>query len=56
LCGAQLVLFVSGAFFAVGAGIQAGAADVAMLIVGRVLLGVGVGLASLVSGGLSANP
>ena len=45
----QPVNIVAGAFFIIGAGILAGAVDVAMLVVGRVLLGVGVGLCSLVS-------
>lgn len=45
----QPVNIVAGAFFIVGAGILAGAVDVAMLVVGRILLGVGVGLCSLVS-------
>ena len=45
----QPVNIVAGAFFIVGAAILAGAVDVAMLVVGRVLLGVGVGLCSLVS-------
>ena len=45
----QPVNIVAGAFFIVGAGILAGAVDVAMLVIGRVLLGVGVGLCSLVS-------
>jgi len=45
----QPVNIVAGAFFIVGAGVLAGAVDVAMLVVGRILLGVGVGLCSLVS-------
>lgn len=45
----QLVLLIAGIFFFVGAAIQAGAVDVSMLIIGRVLLGIGVGAGSLVS-------
>jgi len=45
----QPVNIVAGAFFIVGAAILAGAVDVAMLVVGHILLGVGVGLCSLVS-------
>lgn len=48
LYGRKPVNIVAGAFFIVGAGILAGAVDVAMLVIGRVLLGVGVGLCSLV--------
>ena len=40
---------VAGAAFIIGSAILAGAVDVAMLVVGRVLLGIGVGLCSLVS-------
>ena len=45
----QPVNIVAGAFFIIGAAILAGAVDVAMLVVGRILLGIGVGLCSLVS-------
>lgn len=44
----QPVNIVAGAFFIIGAAILAAAQDVAMLVVGRILLGVGVGLCSLV--------
>ena len=44
----QLPLIVSGVAFIAGAGVMAGAVDVGMLVAGRVLLGIGVGLASLV--------
>lgn len=44
----QPLLFVSGVLFVAGAAIQAGAVNVAMLVVGRVVLGLGVGIASLV--------
>ena len=44
----QLPLFVAGIAFVAGAGVMAGAVDVGMLVAGRVLLGIGVGLASLV--------
>lgn len=46
--GRQMVLFIASIFFLVGTGFQAGAVNVAMVVIGRVLLGVGVGLASLV--------
>ena len=39
---------IGGALFIVGAALQAGAVHVAMLIVGRVMLGLGVGLANQV--------
>ena len=51
----QLPLFVSGVFFVAGAAIMAGAVDVAMLVVGRILLGFGVGIASLVVPMLNAE-
>ena len=44
----QLPLFVAGIAFVAGAGVMAGAVDIGMLVAGRVLLGIGVGLASLV--------
>ena len=44
----QPVNIVAGAFFIVGSGILGGAVNIAMLVIGRVLLGVGVGLCSLV--------
>ena len=47
--GVQPLLFVSGVMFVIGAALQAGAVETGMLIVGRVVLGVGVGIASLVS-------
>jgi predicted MFS family arabinose efflux permease len=43
------VNIIAGACFTVGAAFMAGAVDVAMLVVGRVLLGIGVGLTLLVS-------
>ena len=45
----QPVNIVAGAAFIAGSAILAGAQDIAMLVIGRILLGVGVGLASLVS-------
>lgn len=48
LYGRKPVNIVAGLFFIAGSAILAGAVDVAMLVVGRVLLGVGVGLCSLV--------
>lgn len=46
--GRRVPLFISGVFFFAGAAVQAGAVNIAMVVVGRVLLGVGVGIASLV--------
>ena len=51
----QLPLLVAGIFFLIGTGIMAGAVHVAMLVVGRVLLGFGVGIASLVVPMLNAE-
>lgn len=48
VCHLQPVNIAAGLFFIVGSAILAGAVDIAMLVVGRVLLGVGVGLCSLV--------
>lgn len=45
----QPVNIVAGAAFIIGSAILAGAVDIAMLVVGRILLGIGVGLCSLVS-------
>ena len=39
---------IGGALFIIGAALQAGAVHLAMLIVGRVMLGLGVGLANQV--------
>ena len=39
----QLMMLLSGCFFLLGAGLQAGAHSLAMLIVGRSILGFGVG-------------
>ena len=44
----QLPLLVSGIAFIAGAAVMAAAVDIGMLVAGRVLLGIGVGLASLV--------
>ena len=46
---AQPVNIVAGVCFIIGGGLMAGAVDVAMLVVGRIFLGFGVGLCSLVS-------
>ncbi|KAK9813801.1 hypothetical protein WJX73_010313 [Symbiochloris irregularis] len=46
--GRKPMLFISGVLFCVGAGLQGGAVDVGMLVAGRVVLGLGVGIASLV--------
>ena len=45
----QPVNIVAGVCFIVGGALMAGAVDVAMLVVGRIFLGFGVGLCSLVS-------
>ncbi len=39
----QLTMLMAGCFFLVGAGLQAGANSLAQLIVGRTILGFGVG-------------
>ena len=44
----QLMLFIAGVFFVVGAGITGGAVDVAMLVIGRLVIGVGLGLGCMV--------
>ena len=51
----QIPLLVSGVFFVAGAAVMAGAVDIAMLVVGRILLGFGVGIASLVVPMLNAE-
>jgi sugar porter (SP) family MFS transporter len=48
LCGRRPPLIVAGIFFMAGAALMAGAENKGMLIGGRILLGVGVGFASLV--------
>ena len=45
----QLPLFIAGVMFITGAIIMAAAGTVALLVVGRLILGIGVGLSSLVS-------
>ena len=45
----QLPLFIAGVMFITGAIIMAAAETVALLVVGRLILGIGVGLSSLVS-------
>jgi MFS family permease len=47
--GRRWSMFGGGVSFLAGAALNAAARDVAMLIVGRILLGVGVGFAGLVS-------
>lgn len=42
------MLFIAGVFFVVGAGITGGAVDVAMLVIGRLVIGVGLGLGCMV--------
>ena len=44
----QLPMLISGIAFIAGAAIMAAAVDVAMLVVGRVVLGVGLGLACVI--------
>ncbi len=46
--GRRRTMTIGGALFIVGAALQAGAVHLAMLIVGRVMLGLGVGLANQV--------
>ena len=41
--GRRPVMFVASILFIIGAGVNAGAQNVAMLVVGRLLLGFGVG-------------
>ena len=41
--GRRIMMFVSGALFVLGGGLQAGAHNVAMLVIGRLILGCGVG-------------
>ena len=45
----QLPLFLAGVMFIAGAIIMAAAGTVALLVVGRLVLGIGVGLSALVS-------
>ncbi len=40
----QVMLFLAGCCFMLGAALQAGASNLAMLIAGRVVLGLGVGV------------
>lgn len=49
LVSVQPVNIVAGVCFIIGGALMAGAVDVAMLVVGRIFLGFGVGLCSLVS-------
>ena len=44
----QLPLFLSGVFFVTGCTLMAAAGSITLLVVGRIFLGVGVGLSSLV--------
>ncbi|KAJ4976340.1 hypothetical protein NE237_001446 [Protea cynaroides] len=44
--GRKLSMFIGGLVFFAGAGLNAGAINVSMLIVGRILLGIGVGFAN----------
>lgn len=46
--GRRRTMTIGGALFIIGAALQAGAMHLAMLIVGRVMLGFGVGLANQV--------
>ena len=45
---AQLPLFISGVFFVTGCILMAAANTITLLVVGRIFLGVGVGLSALV--------
>ncbi|KAK1419286.1 hypothetical protein QVD17_28451 [Tagetes erecta] len=44
--GRRLTMLIAGVFFIIGVALNAGAQDLAMLIVGRILLGCGVGFAN----------
>lgn len=46
--GRKLTMLIAGIFFIVGVGFNAGAQDLAMLIIGRILLGCGIGFANQV--------
>ncbi len=46
--GRKITMLIASIFFLVGSGINAGAVNVAMLIVGRILLGFGIGSANSV--------
>lgn len=46
--GRRLTMLVAGVFFVFGVGFNAAAQNIAMLIVGRILLGCGVGFANQV--------
>jgi hypothetical protein len=50
LCLVQIPLIFAGLTFVVGAAIMAGAVHIAMVIVGRLILGLGVGVGTTVSG------
>lgn len=47
--GRRLTMLIAGMFFIVGVVLNAAAQDLAMLIIGRILLGCGVGFANQVS-------
>ena len=49
LCMVQIPLIFAGLTFVVGAAIMAGAVHIAMVIVGRLILGLGVGVGTTVS-------
>lgn len=44
----QVTIVISGACFAIGAVLQAAAVDIAMLIIGRCVLGLGVGIGTMI--------
>jgi MFS family permease len=44
----QVTMVVAGFCFAVGAALQAGAQNMAMLVIGRCILGLGVGIGTMV--------
>ena len=46
--GRRLTMLIAGVFFLIGTALNAGAQDLAMLIIGRILLGCGVGFANQV--------
>ena len=49
LLGVQIPIIFSGVTFIVGAAIMAGAVHISMIIIGRIILGLGVGVGSTVS-------
>ena len=46
--GRKFTMILAGIFFLIGTGLCAGAQDLAMLVIGRIFLGFGVGFANQV--------